>query len=602
MEGANLSGDLKEPRKTIGKGTLIAVFASFLTYISLVITQAGVFDRDTLRVNMNVLQETAAFPPGVIVGILIATSSSALGAMFGGSRVLQALARDDLFPGLRWLGKGSFGADEPRRAVLFTWFIAQICLFIGDLDIVAPVISSFFCLSYAITNFSALLLRLSGTPNFRPTFKYFNGWIAFFGGLLNIGIMFWLNVWYAIIAIACLVLIYAYLSYRNPRVSWGDVSQALMFHQVRKYLLRLDERKSHGKLWRPSVLLYMDTLNGPLANFCNRMKKGGLFILGTVMVGDYDQLHENAANLRSELLDYIEESDLKAFPQISIASSSRIGYQNLLLMSGLGALSPNTVVIPMWTTRASNSPSLSASLQANKVFNSLEEKSPERSQRLEMMEFNRIENLDLEKNYFESTMSTQIEYVKILQDVLKAEKNLVIAANFTSGSFTDAAVGTIDVWITDCLSTRSWVDFKEKALILLQLAHVIQVHRDSSSFDIRIYFVTSESDALEKKRMEILAAEARIEVSDVIVIRSVEFPENERAAYIKWLNHQIVMHSSLADLVFAQLPYSPTSSNLNEEDCLRYCDELKVISQNLPWTLLIQNGEPLCNDIMSRDI
>lgn len=86
----------------------------------------------------------------VVVGVLISTGSSALGAVFGGSRILQAIARDKLLPGIGVLGYGSPKGDEPRLAVLVTFVIAEACLFAGDLDIIAPIITCFFCLRYVI--------------------------------------------------------------------------------------------------------------------------------------------------------------------------------------------------------------------------------------------------------------------------------------------------------------------------------------------------------------------------------------------------------------------------------------------------------------------
>ena len=100
------------------------------------------------------------------------------GAIFGGSRLLQAIARDGLFPFLKPFSYGSQQGDEPRVAVLLSWAIgtpllcggvphvisapAQACLFIGSLDIIAPVITSFFCLAYSLVNLTCLLLSVTG--------------------------------------------------------------------------------------------------------------------------------------------------------------------------------------------------------------------------------------------------------------------------------------------------------------------------------------------------------------------------------------------------------------------------------------------------------
>lgn len=54
---------------------------------------------------------------------------------------------------------------------------------------------------------------------------------------------------YASVSIVLLVIVFLYIHYRAPAAEWGDITQALIYHQVRKYLLRLDERKQHPKFW-----------------------------------------------------------------------------------------------------------------------------------------------------------------------------------------------------------------------------------------------------------------------------------------------------------------------------------------------------------------
>ena len=83
MEGANLSGDLKDPSYSIPVGTLLAVGFAIITYIVLIFTIGASFPRDSLRFDMNSFQDAtwgAGYP--LFIGIVISSLSSALGSLF----------------------------------------------------------------------------------------------------------------------------------------------------------------------------------------------------------------------------------------------------------------------------------------------------------------------------------------------------------------------------------------------------------------------------------------------------------------------------------------------------------------------------------------
>lgn len=105
MVGANLSGDLKDPGKSLPKGTLLAMFTSFSTYMLYATVLAACFPREVLQCEFLVLQKAAVSPYVVVTGVAMATLSTSLGAMFGASRILQAIARDNIVP-LSYFGKG----------------------------------------------------------------------------------------------------------------------------------------------------------------------------------------------------------------------------------------------------------------------------------------------------------------------------------------------------------------------------------------------------------------------------------------------------------------------------------------------------------------
>ena len=135
MTGANMSGDLKEPSKAIPKGTLLAVIISFFFYAFFSSLLGATIEKGTLRLEENrfILQDISLFPPLITMGIMASVLSSAMGAIIGASRVLQALAKDELISILKPFAVLSGSRrDEPRRAVLLTWLLCQACLFIGS--------------------------------------------------------------------------------------------------------------------------------------------------------------------------------------------------------------------------------------------------------------------------------------------------------------------------------------------------------------------------------------------------------------------------------------------------------------------------------------
>lgn len=354
MAGANYSGNLIDPGKSIGTGTIAAIFFSVTVYALLAVAMGAAYEREGLQTNYFILQDTVWHPSIIIAGIVCSTLSSALGQLDGSARVLQTLARDNILGSyVAKLGYGSPGKDDPRVALLCSWLVAQVCLFIPSLDDVAALVSGFYLLVYLFLNLACFLLKISGVPNFRPTFKEFSWHTALCGSIMALGISFATDYIKASVGIFLMVLLVIYVHVVGPAVPWGDVSQALIFHQVRKFLLQLDERKAHPKFWRPSLLLAVDDVRGslPLIQFCDKLKKGGLFILASVIATKTETQTRSVALRLAELrvlwLELIDRLQVKAFCDIVVVSGSkRCGVQSLYGSAGLGSMKPNTVVIP----------------------------------------------------------------------------------------------------------------------------------------------------------------------------------------------------------------------------------------------------------------
>ena len=120
--GLAMSGDLKDPAKSLPRGTLGAVITGYLVYLAIpVFLWMQISDRRILVTDPLIMAKIARHENLIIAGLWGATLSSALGALLGAPRTLQALARDRVLP--RILGKGHGPSDEPRIATLvaFVW-------------------------------------------------------------------------------------------------------------------------------------------------------------------------------------------------------------------------------------------------------------------------------------------------------------------------------------------------------------------------------------------------------------------------------------------------------------------------------------------------
>ncbi|KAF4976064.1 hypothetical protein FZEAL_7242 [Fusarium zealandicum] len=344
--GASMSGDLKDPSRAIPHGTLWAMLTTFIVYFVVILSLAASTTHASFLANPNAISLTNLSQPVILAGECAVTFFSSLMGLIGASKLFQAFARDKLLPGLSLFSKGTKHGDEPIYALLLTYAIAQVAL-LADLNQIATFISMGYQMTFFVMNLACFLLKVGSAPNFRPGFKFFNWETAFTAGILSALAMFFIDGTYAATAICTLVLLFLLIHYLSPPKHWGDVSQNLIYHQVRKYLLRL--KPEHIKFWRPHIILL---INNPrrqtrLIQFCNSLKKGSLYILGHVIVTDDFNSGVHEARLQQHAwTNYISEfSRIKAFVQLTMSPTITWGIRNLILSAGLGGMRPNIAVL-----------------------------------------------------------------------------------------------------------------------------------------------------------------------------------------------------------------------------------------------------------------
>ncbi len=296
-------------------------------------------------------------------------------------------------------------------------------------------------MTFLVMNLACFLLKIGSAPNFRPSFHFFNWQTALIGTIVSAVAMFFVDGLYAASCVGILVILFLIIHYTSPPKSWGDVSQNLIYHQVRKYLLRL--RQEHVKFWRPQILLFV---NDPrrqykLIQFCNSMKKGSLYILGHVIVTDnFGGSVPEARRQQAAWTKYIDFSKIKAFVNIAISPGVEWGARNIVLNSGLGGMRPNIAVLGFYNLDdlRRNRPLIDVDLPSTPDNKAQTEGERERIARQDSKDAKMSGILPTDTCKTEAMMSVT-SYVTILEDLLlRLQINVAVAKGFSSLEFPHA--------------------------------------------------------------------------------------------------------------------------------------------------------------------
>jgi amino acid transporter len=250
--GVSMSGDLKDPKKSIPVGTISAILVGLTVYIALAIFLARTVSADALRNNPRVLLDISLFPPLVIAGIWGATISSAFGSILGAPRILQATAADRITP--RFFAHGHGKENEPRRAMMITFAIAEAGILIGELDVIARIVSMFFITAYGFLNLSAAIESWV-SPDFRPDFRVPTA-IPIVGAIACFVVMIQLDFVAMIGSTVVLGAVYLYLTRRQLTLESGDTWEGMWSSVTRSALRRLSSTVQHRRNWRPNILQF----------------------------------------------------------------------------------------------------------------------------------------------------------------------------------------------------------------------------------------------------------------------------------------------------------------------------------------------------------
>ncbi|XP_062588171.1 solute carrier family 12 member 3-like [Saccostrea cucullata] len=410
LAGANISGDLKNAQRDIPRGTFLAVVISSITYIacawlmgSCILREASGFEPvhvtalmynstqnmtvDIVNITLDVVNLTSgvgvsvidqarncslgkggvctrgllhdfqamelvsAWGPLLTVGIFSATLSSALASLVSAPKVFQAVCKDRIFPKIHIFAKGYGASENPRRAYFLAYFIGVAFICIGDLNAIAPIISNFFLMSYALINYSCFDASLANSPGWRPAFRYYSMWLSLVGALLCIAVMFIMNWWTALITFVIVCALFVYVHYSKPDVNWGSSTQAHVYKNALNTTLKLISVEDHIKNFRPQVLVLTGApwTRPELVDFVYSLThKISLMVCGNIIVGTQtDNLRHLHGSRPKEAYRWLNQRRVKAFYTLNKQAlrSVRLSVYPVSNNVGIGKLRPNILMM-----------------------------------------------------------------------------------------------------------------------------------------------------------------------------------------------------------------------------------------------------------------
>ncbi|XP_037954068.1 bumetanide-sensitive sodium-(potassium)-chloride cotransporter-like isoform X2 [Teleopsis dalmanni] len=372
--GANICGDLKDPGAAIPKGTFWALLISMSSYVIFTFFAGSAAVRDAsgnvadlvngsiissslpcklnntcefgLANSYSVMQLMSLWEPLIYAGCFAATLSTALTNLLSVPRLVQALGIDQIYPGLIFFSKPYGKHGEPYRGYVLTFIISAGFLLIGQLNVIAPLISTFYLASYALINFCTFHAAFVKPLGWRPTFKYYNLWLSLFGFLLCIVIMFLIDWMASLITLVIIFALYLVVMYRKPEANWGSTTQAQQYKATLTSVYRLQNVSDHVKNYNPQVLVLSGDpkIRPPLIDFGYLLtKQNSLMFVGNILPKSIG--YKNSQKIIKEGQKYLDERKIKAFYTLIDGFNMDDGVKIMAKCTGLGKMSPNIVLI-----------------------------------------------------------------------------------------------------------------------------------------------------------------------------------------------------------------------------------------------------------------
>jgi len=707
VAGANLSGDLKDPSDAIPKGTLGAIFLTYVTYSYFAVQTGFIFlpqasgvaeeyrysklldtnttadyanpdvlnamefcnvtwedmpkysncnattyeTRDCIKGYNNATMDIYRLWHGSekgcehgsaldqmtmtytsftgylrYAGGFSASLSSAIASLVGAPRVLQAVGKDKIYPGVNFFAHGYTANNDPYRGYILVFVLAFGFAMLAKLNAVSVIASNFFLAAYALMNLSCFHSSITKAPSWRPSYKFYNHWVAFASVFLCLVIMFLLDPIWAGATIGITFLLGLYIYYRNPEANWGSSSQGQIFVDAVKQAHLLTETQDHVKNYRPKILAMTGNPGHrpALVDFANLLtKKVSLLICGHVLTGDSVST-TGLSNLKENVQMWLKDHAIRGFYLVNHSNTFEQGAKNCITMAGLGKLSPNLLLVGFKSDWKKNLGlnteffnTLICAFEQRLSVTILRVKDGFDYSNVIAAETSVVKEVPVTDDHSDDEgqgkptlqPAAPVKTRKVSTAVYRTAENLPLESKTMANieMFKDGKkTGYIDVW---------WL-YDDGGLTLL-LPYILTTRKQYKNAKLRVFILANRNDQLDQQKIQMatLLAKFRIDYSDVVVIPDItkkadpstkaEFqelisdcgiPSDELDKELEKTNRHMRLaellrtYSSESEMVVMTLPL-PRKGHTNPALYMAWLD---LMTKNLPPTLLIRgNQEPV---------
>ncbi len=346
-QGVSMSGDLKDPGRSLPLGTFTAVGLSTIVYVTVAVLLAATSSGRSLRSDGGALGAVAAFSPLIDAGVIAATLSSAMASFLGAPRILQSLAADKVFPILNPFARGTGANSNPRRGVLLSLGIALSTILLGELNLIAPVVSMFFLISYGLINYATYYEARAASPSFRPRFRFFDKRLSLIGAIGCLGVMLAINPVAGGVAVLVLLGIHQYLRRNRQPDRWADTAHAHYFARAIDNIRLLSAEQQHDRNWRPQIIAFSadPDRRARLMRFASWIEGGsGLTAVVQVIAGEGAIKRRERDDEQRRLAEQVDSLSLDVFPLAVLAPDALEALPIIVQSYGIGNLRANTVL------------------------------------------------------------------------------------------------------------------------------------------------------------------------------------------------------------------------------------------------------------------